>query len=234
MVALAGITEAGAVLPTVAAAFGVPEAGMQVTPAGLAPYLTGRRVLLLLDNLEQLVECGPALAELSAHCPDLVVLATSQAALRIRAEHEFRVEPLDHATTVELFRARAASLGDHLVAAPDEDAAVAELCRRLDGLPLAVELAASATSIVRPAALLARLNELLADGPRDLPERQRSMAADTGLEPQPARRARTSAAGAAGGLSRGILACRRRGGRRPRHASFPAEAAGAFPGQPQR
>ncbi len=177
MVALAGVTEAGAVLPAVAAAFGVPEAGLQSTPAGLAPYLTGRRVLLLLDNLEQLVECGPALAELSAHCPDLVVLATSQAPLRIRAEHEFRVEPLDHATTVELFRARAAALGDHLVAEPDEDAAVAELCRRLDGLPLAVELAASATSIAHPVALLARLNELLADGPRDLPERQRSMAA---------------------------------------------------------
>jgi predicted ATPase/transcriptional regulator with XRE-family HTH domain len=176
-VELAGTDDAAAVLPSVAAALGVPEAGFTGTAAGLALYLIGRRVLLLLDNLEQLLDVAPDLAELVAHCPDLVVLATSRAPLRIRAEREVRVEPLDHDTAVRLFRDRAAAAGGRLVGGSEEDAAVAELCRRLDGLPLALELAASATALLRPAALLARLDSALDDGPRDLPERQRSMAA---------------------------------------------------------
>jgi predicted ATPase/transcriptional regulator with XRE-family HTH domain len=174
---LAGTTDPGAVLPAIAAALCVPEAGFRGTAAGLAPYLANRRVLLLLDNLEQLLDVAPQLAELVAHCPGVVVLATSRAPLRIRAERELRVEPLDHETAVRLFRDRALAGGGRLTGTPEEDAAVAELCRRLEGLPLAVELAASATSLLQPAALLARLASVLADGPRDLPERQRSMAA---------------------------------------------------------
>jgi predicted ATPase/DNA-binding XRE family transcriptional regulator len=165
------------VVRSVAVALGVPEAGLDGSAAALAPYLTGRRVLLVLDNLEQVLDAGPELAGLVGLCPDLVVLGTSRAALRIRAEHEVPVQPLDQETSVRLFRDRAEAAGGRLTGSPDEDAAVAELCRRVDGLPLAVELAASATSVLEPAALLTRMDEALSRGPRDLPERQRSISA---------------------------------------------------------
>ena len=177
LVELAGITEPQVVVPAIAAALGVPEAGHRGTVAGLAPFLAGRRMLLLLDNLEQVLASAPSIAELSAHCPGLVILGTSRAPLRIRAERTLRVEPLDHGACVQLFRERAEAAGGRLTRTADEDEAVAEICRRLDGLPLAVELAAAATALLRPAELLARLDSVLVDGPRDLPERQRSMAA---------------------------------------------------------
>ena len=176
-VELAGTTDVSAVLPAVAAALGVPEAGFSGSAAGLAPFLSGRRVLLLLDNLEQLLDAAPEIAALVAHCPELVLLTTSRAPLRIRAEHEVRVAPLDQETAVRLFRERALATGGRLTGTVEENAAVAELCTRLDGLPLAIELAASATALLQPEALMARLDSVLSDGPRDLPERQRSMTA---------------------------------------------------------
>ncbi|WP_051640256.1 helix-turn-helix domain-containing protein [Cellulomonas sp. URHE0023] len=177
LVELAGITEPEVVIPVIAAALGVPEAGHRGTVVGLSPFLAGRRMLLLLDNLEQVLAAAPSLADLSAHCPGLVILGTSRAPLRIRAERTLRVEPLDQGACVRLFRERADAAGGRLTRSADEDEAVAEICRRLDGLPLAVELAAAATALLRPAELLARLDSVLIDGPRDLPERQRSMAA---------------------------------------------------------
>ena len=176
-VELAGTTDVSAVLPAVAAALGVPEAGFSGSAAGLAPFLSGRRVLLLLDNLEQLLDAAPEIAALVAHCPELVLLTTSRAPLRIRAEHEVRVAPLDQETAVGLFHERALATGGRLTGTAEEKAAVAELCTRLDGLPLAIELAASATALLQPEALVARLDSVLSDGPRDLPERQRSMTA---------------------------------------------------------
>ena len=177
VVDLSGTTDALAVLPAIGTALGVPEAGFRGRAAGLVPFLSGRRVLLVLDNLEQLLEAAPELAALVAQCPDLVVLGTSRAPLRIRAERELRVLPLEQDTAELLFRERALSSGGRLPDTAPEDAAVAELCRRLDGLPLAIELAASATTLLRPAALLERLDGLAANAARDLPERQRSMAA---------------------------------------------------------
>ena len=159
-VELAGTTDVSAVLPAVAAALGVPEAGFSGSAAGLAPFLSGRRVLLLLDNLEQLLDAAPEIAALVAHCPELVLLTTSRAPLRIRAEHEVRVAPLDQETAVGLFHERALATGGRLAGTAEEKAAVAELCTRLDGLPLAIELAASATALLQPEALVARLDSV--------------------------------------------------------------------------
>jgi predicted ATPase/DNA-binding XRE family transcriptional regulator len=173
VVEAAALTTAPAVLRAVAGALGVPEAGFGGGVTGLVPYLAGRRVLLVLDNVEQVLDCAPDVAGLVRHCPDLVVLATSRAPLRIRAEQEVRVAPLEEAAAVALFRERLGTAGPVPVSGPE----VVALCRRLDGLPLALELAASAAAVLGPSALRDHLDAALADGPRDLPERQRSMRA---------------------------------------------------------
>jgi predicted ATPase len=173
VVELADVTAPEAVLAAVAGALGVPEVGFAGTVAELVPYVEGRRVLLLLDNLEQVLDCAADVAALVRHCPDLVVLATSRAPLKIRSEQEVRVAPLDDAAAVELFLERLGGAGPLLEDAPE----VTELCRRLEGLPLALELAASAAGALGHTNLLDRLATALRDGPRDLPERQRSMSA---------------------------------------------------------
>jgi hypothetical protein len=111
LVDLAATTDAGAVLPAVATALGVPEGDYGRTPAGLAPYLEQRRLLLVLDNLEQVLDCAAELAELVTRCPDIVVLATSRAPLRVRPEREHRVAPLGEQDAVRLFLERANSAG---------------------------------------------------------------------------------------------------------------------------
>ncbi|HEX5617530.1 MAG TPA: BTAD domain-containing putative transcriptional regulator [Solirubrobacteraceae bacterium] len=129
--------------------------------------------LLVLDNFEQLVDAAPAVSDLLARAPGVRVLVTSQAALRISGEREIPLAPLAGEPAVELFVARARD------AAPD-DPAVAELCARLDGLPLAIELAAARTRLLAPAAILERLGgrlDLLTGGPRDAPARQRTLRA---------------------------------------------------------
>jgi predicted ATPase len=160
----------------VATALGVPEGGYDGSPAGLAPYLEQRRLLLVLDNLEQVLDCAPQLAELVTHCPDLVVLATSRAPLRVRPEREYRVAPLGEQDAVRLFIDRAEAVGMDL-SSPDQAETIAALCREAEGLPLAIELSASAASTLGPAALLERLGTLGTEGPRDLPPRQRSIEA---------------------------------------------------------
>ncbi len=173
VVELADVTTAGGVLSTVATALGVPEAGFGGGVTELVPYVAGRRVLLVLDNLEQVLDCAGDVAALVRHAPDMVVLATSRAPLRIRAEQEIRVAPLAEDAAVALFLERAGAAGLAMEDGPE----VTELCRRLDGLPLALELAASATAALGPSNLLDHLDAALDDGPRDLPERQRSMSA---------------------------------------------------------
>ena len=133
----------------------------------------GAERLLVLDNFEQLVDAAPAVSDLLARAPGVRVLVTSQAALRISGEREVPLAPLAGEPAVELFIARARD------AAPD-DPAVAELCARLDGLPLAIELAAARTRLLAPAAILERLGgrlDLLTGGPRDAPTRQRTLRA---------------------------------------------------------
>jgi predicted ATPase/DNA-binding SARP family transcriptional activator len=129
--------------------------------------------LIVLDNFEQLVDAAAAVSDLLAAAPAVRVLVTSQAALRLHGEREFPLAPLDAAPAVELFVRRAPK-------AEADDAAIPEICRRLDGLPLAIELAAARTRLLSPAAILDRLGgrlDLLTGGPRDAPERQRTLRA---------------------------------------------------------
>lgn len=191
-VPLASLTEPGLVLPTVLAALGLAERSDHATPDDLAAYLQGRRLLLVLDNLEHLLPVATELAALLAESPDLKILATSRSPLRIRGEREYPVTPLvlpklghlptrdevSAADAVQLFVERARASAPNFALTQDNAAAVAAICRRLDGLPLALELAAARMRLLSPTELLARIDQalpLLSGGARDLPERQRTM-----------------------------------------------------------
>src|SRR3954454_2476522 len=164
-VPLAAINDPALVEPTIAQAIGAPS--------GLAAHIDEKRMLLLVDNLEQVLpDAAEPLATLVASCPNLRLLVTSRSPLRIHGEREYDVLPLPEVDAVELFRERA------FLAEPE--AAVREICRRLDGLPLAIELAAARTRLLPPDQLLARLERalpVLTGGRRDAPERQRTLRA---------------------------------------------------------
>jgi len=191
-VPLASVTDPLLVAPAVAAALGVKEAGGRPLVEVLKAYLRDRRQLLVLDNFEQVAAAAPLVTELLAAAPQLTVLVTSRMALRCSGEHEYPVAPLavpDPSAPAErlagyeavrLFveRARAVTPGFEATGAAVQ--AVAEICRRLDGLPLAIELAAARVRLLPPQALLARLGQrlaLLTTGPRDLPARQQTLRA---------------------------------------------------------
>jgi predicted ATPase len=167
-VPLAAVSDPELVEPTIAQTIGAEN--------GVATHIDEKRMLLLLDNLEQVLpDAASRLAELAAACPNLRLLLTSRAPLRIAGEREYAVEPLPEIDAVALFRERA------FVAEPE--AAVHEICRRLDGLPLAIELAAARTRVLPPDQLLARLTQalpVLTGGLRDAPERQRTLRATIG------------------------------------------------------
>jgi predicted ATPase len=137
---------------------------------GLAEHISERELLLLLDNLEQVIEAAPELADLLEACPNLGLLVTSRELLRVRGEVEYAVPPLTDPEAVELFCARAQL---------DADATIGELCRRLDSLPLAVELAAARTSVLAPAQVLVRISQRLdlLKGGRDAEARQQTLRA---------------------------------------------------------
>ncbi len=186
---LAPLRQPALVVPRIAAALGLPEAADADPLDDLVRHLRGLRVLLVLDNLEQLPGAAPVLADLVARCPDLVVLATSRAPLRVRAEHEVVLSPLATPTdddvetvvgspAVALLLDRAAAAGAPLQATEDDAAALAAITRQLDGLPLALELAAPGLRLLSPTTLLKRLTQTeIGSGPRDLPERHRTMTA---------------------------------------------------------
>jgi predicted ATPase/transcriptional regulator with XRE-family HTH domain len=193
-IGLAPLTDAALVIPTIAQTLGLREIEGRSAREALYAYLKDKRLLLVLDNLEHLLEVVPEVISLLEGCPDLTVLATSRAPLRVRGEQEYPVGPLgvpdptrtplleevSGAAAVELFveRARAASPSFDLT--DSNAAAVAAICWRLDGLPLALELAAARARFLGPTALLSRLDRALEAGggaARDLPERQRTMRA---------------------------------------------------------
>jgi predicted ATPase/DNA-binding XRE family transcriptional regulator len=191
-IGLAPLADAALVVPTIAQTLGLREIEGRSAREALYAYLKDKRLLLVLDNLEHLLEVVPEVISLLEGCPDLTVLATSRAPLRVRGEQEYPVGPLrvpdptrtpllqevSGAAAVELFveRARAASPSFDLT--DSNAAAVAAICWRLDGLPLALELAAARARFLGPTALLSRLDRALeAGGARDLPERQRTMRA---------------------------------------------------------
>ncbi|MGI8616585.1 MAG: ATP-binding protein [Actinomycetota bacterium] len=136
---------------------------------GLADHVGEREMLLVLDNLEQVIDAAPALANLVEACPNLAVLATSRERLRVRGEVEFEVRPLAEPDAVELFIARAG------MQQPDD--AVHQLCRALDEMPLAIELAAARAKVLPPAKILERLSQRLdlLTGGRDVDPRQRTL-----------------------------------------------------------
>jgi predicted ATPase/DNA-binding CsgD family transcriptional regulator len=191
-VSLAPITGPDLVLPTIAHVLGVREAGDEPLAGRLTAFLRDKRLLLVLDNFEQVVEAAPLTSELLAACSGLTCLVTSRVRLRVSGEHEHAVPPLAllapietltveaamESEAVRLFVQRAHAVKDDFVLTDQNVPAVAEICRRLDGLPLALELAAARIKVLPPAALLARLERrlpLLTGGGRDLPRRQQTM-----------------------------------------------------------
>ncbi len=193
-VPLASITDPALVLPRVAAAVGAPIEGTRSALDTLIEHFAQNPTLLVLDNLEQVTGAAVELDQLLAACPDVTILATSRTVLRVRAEREYPVEalmvpasaerpPLEELAAlpaVRLFVDRARAVRHDFTLDDANAAAVMEICRRLDGLPLAIELAAARTRVLAPVALLARLEHVLdslGTGPVDLPERQRTLRA---------------------------------------------------------
>ncbi|WP_425845396.1 ATP-binding protein [Agrococcus sp. TSP3-2-1] len=208
-VALEDVVEPGLLLPTIGYAIGVRDAGELPLEERLAIALEGRRMLLVLDNFEQLGAAAPTLVRLLAIAPLVTLLVTSRAVLRVRGERVFEVPPLRthdpaapestararEAPAVELFVERARAVKpDFEVSSASLDAIVG-ICRAVEGLPLAIELAAARMRVLTPAGILQRLDRqlpLLVDASRDLPPRQRTLRAtidwSTGLLPEPERR----------------------------------------------
>jgi predicted ATPase/class 3 adenylate cyclase len=176
----------------IASTIGAREMGPRGIMEVLEIELRHRELLLVLDNFEQVIEAATVVSALLAGAPKVTVLVTSRGPLRVRGEQEFQVPPLDlpdplarpspeevtRYEAVALFAQRAAAVDPAFVVDEDNVAAVVEICRRLDGLPLAIELAASRIRLLSPAAMLARFDHalpLLEAGPRDAPDRQRTL-----------------------------------------------------------
>ncbi len=190
---LSNVTDVAAVLPTVAGALGIREEAGRPIAASLSDALSPLHLLLVLDNVEHLVAAAPNLADLLAVCPGLHIMATSRGRFRVRAEHVVPVQPLvtpgtnsrgrrldEIAATpaVALFLDRATAADPSFGLTEENAADIAEICYRLDGLPLAIELAAARIGVLTPRALLARLDHrlpLLVAGAPDLPARQRTL-----------------------------------------------------------
>jgi predicted ATPase/DNA-binding XRE family transcriptional regulator len=189
---LSPLTDPGLVVPTIAAALGVREVTGQPLLQTLSAFLAPKRLLLLLDNCERVLAAAADIVTLLAASPGLSVLATSREPLRVRGEREFPLLPLPlpapdrlpaiaelaQVPAVALFVERATAVQPTFALTADNAAAIAATCQQLEGLPLAIELAAARIKVLPPAALLARLERrlpFLTGGGRDLPARQRTM-----------------------------------------------------------
>jgi predicted ATPase len=192
LVALAPITDPDLVVPAIAHTFSLREAADHSLPEQLKAFLHEKHLLLVLDNFEQVVAAAPLLSELLEACSHLKLLVTSRAVLNVRGEHVFPVPPLtvpnlaqlpdlediSQAPAVALFLERASAVKPQFELTQANAASIAELCVRLDGLPLAIELAAARIKMFPPEALLARLTQglqFLSGGARDLPARQQTL-----------------------------------------------------------
>ena len=156
------------------------EAGQSAT-ARLISHLRRKEMLVVLDNFEQIIPAAPVVAELLAECSGLRVLVTSRERLHLRAEQRVRVTPLAVEVATALFLLHAQAAHDGFAPAESDQTTIAAICRRLDCLPLAIELSASRMDLLSPGQLLSRLTEkrldLLHNGPQDLPPHQRTLAA---------------------------------------------------------
>ncbi|GCE46099.1 putative ATPase [Thermosporothrix hazakensis] len=191
-VSLATVRDASLVLPTIAYRLGFVEAGEESLLQRVKTYLAHKQMLLLLDNFEQIVIAAPLLAELLSACPQIKFLVTSREALHIRSEYELNIAPLPlpdlrrlpdlnelaQNAAVSLFVQRAASVKVGFRLTANNARPIAEICTQLDGLPLAIELAAARVKFFPPQMLLARLGsrlQILTGGARDLPPRQQTL-----------------------------------------------------------
>jgi excisionase family DNA binding protein len=191
-VELAPVRSPELVLPAIALALGLRESGDKPLSMRLHDFLRPRTLLLVLDNLEHLLDAAPGIAKLLSSCPNVKILATSRAPLRIQGEQEFAVPPLklpeleedlslaeiSAVDSVALFAERARSVKPGFAMTAANAPAIAAICRRVDGLPLAIELAASWISLLSPAALSERLERqlpVLTSGARDRPARLKTM-----------------------------------------------------------
>jgi predicted ATPase/class 3 adenylate cyclase len=192
-VPLAPVNDARLVVPTIAQSLGVEEASGQSALERMTEHLGDRRLLLVLDNFEQILPAAPSVSQLLAACPQLKVLVTSRAPLHVSGEQVYPVLPLslpgqEHrglgdigsSEAVALFADRARASNPRFALTEANAPVVAEICRRLDGLPLAIELATARSGMLSPQALLSRLErrlKLLRGGARDLPARQQTLRA---------------------------------------------------------
>lgn len=188
-VELADVGDPADFIPAVAERLDVKEAEGRSLAEGIAALIGSRRALLLLDNLEQIIDAAPYVAAFIARCPALHVVVTSRTPLRLTSEREFPLlplavdepsGPLAASPAVALFVERATTPAGPFVITDENAPTVAEICRRLDGLPLALELAAARLRLLTPEALLQRLGhalDVLTTGPRDLPARHRTLRA---------------------------------------------------------
>lgn len=191
-VTLAPITEPGLVISTIAQTLGIAESGGRSVLESVKDYVHSRQMLLLFDNFEQVVSAAPLVVELLGASSQVKILVTSREGLRVRGEREYPVPPLalpnlaevaslesiSHYAAVELFIQRAQAIKPDFQLTDETASAVAEICYRLEGLPLAIELAAARVKLLPPRAMLARLEhrlEFLTGGARDLPTRQQTL-----------------------------------------------------------
>jgi predicted ATPase len=189
---LAPLRDPALVFSTIARSLGLREAEGQSASDALHAHLLEKRILLVLDNFEHLLEAAAEVVHLVEVCPRMVVLATSRAPLRVRSEQEYPVSPLALPSSIRnptedevvrapsgrLFLERARTTSPSFEVTSENAGAVAAICWRLAGLPLALELAAAKVRLLEPSALLSRLDQALSMAwARDLPERQRNMRA---------------------------------------------------------
>jgi predicted ATPase/DNA-binding SARP family transcriptional activator len=191
-VGLAPLQDPDLVVPTAAQALGVGAVGGETFAEDLARSLRDRELLLVLDNFEHLLAAAPSVADVATSAAGVKLLVTSRAPLRLSAEHVYPVAPLPtpagseavdrllQCESVALFEARAQAVRPDFAVTSANAGAVADVCRALDGLPLAIELAASRVGVLPPAAMRRRLDhplKLLVGGAQDAPERQRTLRA---------------------------------------------------------
>jgi predicted ATPase/DNA-binding CsgD family transcriptional regulator len=189
---LAPLSDPAFVIPTIAHTLGLTENASQSLLELLKSSQRNKQQLLLLDNFEQIISAAPLLSEMLEACPDLKILVTSREVLHLRGEQQYAVPPLTlpdpkhlpdrqslaHVPAVNLFVQRAKAITAVFLLTTDNATTIAEICVRLDGLPLAIELAAARVKLLAPQALLTRLDHrllVLTGGARDLPERQQTL-----------------------------------------------------------
>jgi predicted ATPase/class 3 adenylate cyclase len=179
-IALAEVIDPALLIPAIADALDVKEAEERKLGEGLAELIGDKKALLLLDNLEQVASAAPEVSSLVERCPALRLVITSRTPLRIATEREYALATLGLPPAVALFVERARLSRGSFDLTDDNANAVEAICRRLDGLPLALELAGARLRLLSPEALLERLDhalQVLTSGPVDVPERQQTLRA---------------------------------------------------------